>query len=148
MPIVDTGPPFTCPDGRALVQDHCFFVNPTFVSEPAAKAACVEAGAHLAVIRNAEENEKVSLLGRELDAARWIGFEAPPSGSQNDAAAFSWITGAPVTFSNWLDASPAPDPNDNASCAAFYQGTDLYPRPSAWVDRQCASALPSICEAP
>lgn len=147
-PIVDGGPPkITCLEGRALIQDHCFFVNPSFVSQPAAKAACVEAGAHLAVVRSAAENETVSKLGRELDAARWIGLEAPDTGSQNDAASYFWITGIPVTYSNWLDASP-PDPNENTSCAAYYQGTDQYPHPEAWVDRSCATALPSICEAP
>ncbi len=145
--IVDSAPPITCADGRALIVDHCFFVNTSFVSQPAAKAACVEAGAHLAVVRSMDENEQVSKLGRELDAARWIGFEAPDTGSQNDAASYFWITGIPVTYSNWLDASP-PDPNENTSCAAFYQGTDQYPRPEAWVDRNCATALPSICEQP
>ena len=139
-PPLDRTPPFTCPDGEVPRIDRCFLLNPAALDQPNAQAACMEAGAHLATIRNADDNMAASSLGYDSGMARWIGLVGP-DGAMNDAAAFRWITGEAATYTNWLPT----DPNDNQSCVAFYQGSDAN-LPSVWVDRACTAALPSICE--
>lgn len=138
-------PPFTCPDGQVVSVDRCFFLNPTLLDQPSAKAACDEAGAHLAVLRNDEENARVGALGADLDAARWIGFEGPPEGTMNDRAKYAWLTGERFDYTNWRDS----DPNGDSSCVAYFEPQVDEPHAyETWVDRPCAVPFPSICSRP
>ncbi|MFX1507033.1 MAG: lectin-like protein, partial [Promethearchaeota archaeon] len=70
----------------------------------AAKAACESMGGHLVTIADQEENEFVANLADEVDHI-WIGLT-----DENIEGQFQWITGEPVTYTNWL----YPNPNDYA----------------------------------
>lgn len=139
--VVDS--PIACADGEVATFDRCYFLVTTPRSQPAAKASCIEAGAHLVAITSEAENTTAAAIGTGMH--RWIGLEAPPN-PKNDAAAFRWVTNEPVTFAHWSQniGSPAgPDPNQNHSCVALNEDAS-----TSWYDRGCAELYAAICERP
>lgn len=135
---VDAGGALDAADGRATCEglggrafrDHCYFVLPAR-TQPEARLACVEAGAHLATIGDGDEQALVSGLA---GGARWIGLEAKaPSTKRAD---YAWITGEPSTFEFWLENNPDAD----GRCAVLHEAE------SRWADRACDETNVAICE--
>ncbi|MBX7166630.1 MAG: hypothetical protein K1X74_09815 [Pirellulales bacterium] len=62
---------------------------------------------HLAVIGSAEENMVVHAVGSAdpIFSHGWIGLSQPP-GSGEPTADFGWITGEPLTYTNWSGGEP------------------------------------------
>lgn len=68
-----------------------------------AEAEAIENGGHLAAINSSLENDWV-LAHLALDSV-WIGLYQPPE-SLERGGGWSWATGEPMTFTNWLDGEP------------------------------------------
>lgn len=135
-------------------------VVPEGLTWEAAKQRAEEDGGHLVTITSAEENEMVYQLIAE-NAGLWTnvditvtsedGEESPiqvtlgpwiglyqPSGSNEPAGGWTWVTGEPVSYTNWFvqpDGSQQ-EPNDMGGVEHFGQffGQGLGQRASAWND--------------
>jgi hypothetical protein len=89
-----------CP-GASLnsANGHCYEYVAEAVTWLAARDACVNRGAYLATIADADENAFVSTL---CGCDRWIGL--------NDLlveGTFVWVTGEPVAYTNWSPGEPS-----------------------------------------
>ncbi len=105
-----------------------------------ARRACEALGYSLAVIDDAPEDAFVfAELERHGFADTWIGL--------NDRARemdWVWLDGVSVGYTHWDRG----EPNDGGSgedCGVIMTSAG---RASEWDDRACASARPSVCEAP
>jgi hypothetical protein len=94
---------------------HWYFVTDPG-TWPEAEAEAVAAGGHLITINDSVENTvmydtyKEFLLGYSGQVANgaWIGLYQPPGSSEPDGG-WEWISGEPVTFTNWFDGEPSND---------------------------------------
>ena len=73
----------------------------------------------------------------------WIG-----ANDKNFEGNFTWVSGKPLTYTNW-DQDQPDDINPNvgsasADCALYY--FRFVEQSFAWFDRTCDSSLGSICE--
>lgn len=149
-PTIDSAPPPTsvdaadapstiaCSDAEVAFAAGCYSFLKGLLDQRAAKAACSVGDAHLATLGSADENAAFAQL---LDGGTaWIGLESPGL-SQNDAAAFGWVNGEPVTFLGF----PPGEPNDNHRCVVHGSGpvTGV-----GWHTRLCSDTYPAICERP
>ncbi len=104
-----------------------YFINPQFMSGPAAQAYAQSFGANLISVQSAAENADVlTALTNQGFAGQviWIGFsDALLEGS------FVWYDGAPITYSNWAPGEPN-NAGGNENC------TQIYPNGS-WNDLNC-----------
>lgn len=98
----------------------------TFAS---ARSAAVKAGGHLVTIGSAQENafvfDLVNVPGAWTEpnaygmvGGPWIGFAQAPDGAE-PAGGWAWITGEPITYTNWANGEPndfddSPTPEDRA----------------------------------
>ena len=100
-------------------------------------------GGHLATIRNAAENQWVyDTFSGLVQRGLWIGFYDPSKDDNGlpHASNFVWVSGEPVTYTDWGPASgcPYPEPNDGAHSGTheYYTGI-LWPattRAGYWND--------------
>ena len=135
----DARAPDPCRSGERAALGACYFVAQR-ANFDGATVACAEAGAHLVSIASAQENGLVAAIADGGDS--WIGFRSPgPSG--NDAAAFRWIDGTPVTFLGFA----ATEPNEDTTCIAYGRGI-ADPTSTGWFTRPCTELYPAICERP
>jgi hypothetical protein len=143
-PIADAGiPDAALPD--ALLPPCA--TNPNYVANPLttrwyryydmtrtwtqARDICVADGAHLVVIDDADENAYVRSLSSRI---LWIGL--------NDRAVegrFVWVTGAPVTYTNWQSGEPNDYGLSGEDCVEMYTS-------GLWNDESCGDSLRFVCE--
>lgn len=90
--------PMPNPPGTVSFNGHNYLLVTTVMGHANAKAHSESLGGHLVTIGSAPENDFVKNLAQ---AFNWIGF--------NDEAmqgAFVWVTGEPVTYTNWNAGEP------------------------------------------
>jgi hypothetical protein len=92
-----------------------------FITDPGtwleAEAEAVAAGGHLITINDYNENLQMTVMsvpyllpysGPYGDPGAWIGFYQPPGSPEPDGG-WVWISGEPVTFTNWGPGEPSND---------------------------------------
>ncbi len=89
-----------------------------------AKSLAEAAGGHLATISDAEEFREITAMAAEQGLhVLWLGAEAEQL-SDWDSDDFTWITGEPFNFTNWLDGEPNCDLDEEFYLGAYdVQGT-------------------------
>lgn len=112
------------------MNDPCslYFINPQFMTGPAAQAYAQTFGANLISVQSAAENAALlTALSNQGYAGQviWIGF-----GDGASEGNFTWYDGAPVNYSNWAPGEPNNAGGDE-DC------TQIYPDGS-WNDLNCA----------
>ena len=89
-----------------------------FVTDPGtwleAEAEAVAAGGHLVTFNDPTENLIIYVLFDPylplgpVDAGAWIGLYQPPGSTEPDGG-WQWISGEPVTYTNWFTGEPSND---------------------------------------
>lgn len=128
---------------------------PNGISWEAAQAAAVVSGGNLVTISSAEENDFVySLISNRpelwfIDGAGngqgpFIGLYQP-----NNVGDFVWVSGEPVTYTNWAPGEPNNNLNGESVAQFFAQGTlignhwnDVAPAPYASVRGYIVEIVP------
>jgi hypothetical protein len=83
-----------------------------FLTQPGtwdqAEAEAVAAGGHLVTINDAAENAWVTSMFHPVNTpgGPWIGFYQPPGSPEPDGG-WVWISGEPVTYTNWAFLEPS-----------------------------------------
>ena len=129
------------------------FINPTngnryFLTEvlswDEAKAVAVAAGGNLVTINDANENAWLvdTFINQDVNFL-WIGL--------NDTAvesAFEWVSGQPVTFTNWASGEPNNNPNLGGEDLGALNGPlNPFRRPTGtWTDAPNRARLRGIVE--
>ncbi len=107
---------------------HRYFRSNFIKNWPGARDTALGLGAHLATINSEAENNFLS------GAEGWIGF--------NDLAVegtFAWVTGEPVTYTNWFPGEPNNSGNEDYVLKNFYGTTK-------WVDLSSSYFYPFFIE--
>jgi hypothetical protein len=129
VPRADAPPP--CPAGWAASGSSCYLVVAQMLAWDAARAACEQAQAHLVIIDDADENERVRALATRFP--RWLGA----TDAANEGT-WLWVDGTPAGFTDWALFQP-----DNfllnEDCAQ--QAAD-----GSWNDQDCSGAAAFVCE--
>ncbi len=112
------------------MNDPCslYFINPQYMTGPAAQSYAQTFGANLISVQSAAENAAlITALSNQGYAAEvvWIGF-----GDGSSEGNFTWYDGAPVSYTNWSATEPN-DAGGNEDC------TQIYPD-GTWNDLNCA----------
>lgn len=123
-----------CVGGDVTISDpltgHCYLVFNSARQWQAAADFCTGMSMHLVTISSTEENALV----RPSSGFRWIGLE--DTGSEGS---FTWVTGEPLTFTNWNGGEPNGGGDEN--CGGMLNN-------GRWNDFQCSDAWPLVCEFP
>lgn len=135
-----------CVEGNAQAinpdDDTCYLLFSSVITWQAAQAACLAAGATLAVVDNAAEQALVGGLAGSFPAGApdlWLGATDEVSES-----VFVWVDGNAMTFQNWRSGEPNNDgPGSDPENCLVIEG-DTAQR--TWDDRSCLVAAPYICE--
>lgn len=88
---------------------------------------CESKGAHLVTIGSAEENQVVTNL-MIYGSWTWIGFT-----DQEKEGEWAWITGEPVTYTNWASSEPSNSGNEDYAHIRLWKGT--------WNDKDNSSGI-------
>lgn len=122
---------------------HRYYCSATNLNWMDARDAAAASGGYLATIDNAAEN---AFLQPKIGAnVAWIGF--------NDMAtegSFAWVSGDPVTYTNWRSGDPN-DAGGNCSTAGAIGQADftvIHKNDGQWLDRQGCMAYEFIMEVP
>ncbi len=83
---------------------HAYYVSNSDMDWHSAKALCQEKGGHLVTISNLEEN---TFVYENTQGKIWLGFT-----DEELEGNWEWITGEPVSFTNWLPGEPNNSNND------------------------------------
>jgi hypothetical protein len=124
--------PIACTEeGGVRLDGHCYFALGAR-NQPAAKALCAVAGAHLVTITSSAEQGLIATFGKD---DRWIGLESsdPLTGARSS---YKWITGEAMTVDHWEPVNP----NDHAACVVAESADSL------WADRACTEVHMTLCE--
>jgi Lectin C-type domain len=95
-------------------------VGPLPITWPAANAAALAAGGHLATITSAAENTFVFGLVNNVpgfwnfDRGPWLGGHQKPGSTEPDGG-WTWVTGEPFTFTHWQNG-PNNGPSMGPGC--------------------------------
>jgi hypothetical protein len=129
-PPLDTGVT-TCPEPSGKIfGGHCYF--PTMARTWLAnRDVCNTLKAHLVTINTDAEQAFVNSIS---SGDRWIGL-GRAEGSPFEKSSYKWITGEPVSYSNWESS----EPNFSGNCVRL-RGDGL------WADYSCSQTLSAICE--
>jgi hypothetical protein len=123
-----------CTGGNQAIFDpttgHCYLVYNTTRQWQSAADFCLADGTHLVTISSAAENELV----RPSSGFRWIGLE--DIGSEGT---FTWVTGEPLSFTNWNGGEPNGGGGEN--CGGMLNN-------GRWNDFQCGDSWAFVCEFP
>jgi Ca2+-binding RTX toxin-like protein len=85
--------------GTVTLGDRLYFLTPTATSWQNAQTLAQSYGGNLATINSTSENSLLAiLLGNQYP---WIGFNDAQTEGQ-----FEWVSGEPVTFTNWATGEP------------------------------------------
>lgn len=125
----------TCTEAGAILDatsGHCYFPSPLpkgpWIEQ---KAACEEAGAHLATLTS--EQEALFVVPLLTTAGHWFGL------SRIEAGAFSWVTGEPFEYHNWRSSEPN-GYGDSCGLSRTKEGV--------WQDEPCDLFHTALCERP
>ncbi|MFZ5477905.1 MAG: MopE-related protein, partial [Myxococcota bacterium] len=131
--VLDDGAP--CPGTTGAYDDHAYVFVTTDASWAAAAAACDAIGYHLVELADAAEDDWVAGEAYALEGTGWwIGLSDVAT-----EGTFVWQESA-ATYTDWR----AGEPNDyggNEDCGAYATSG------GQWNDKDCAQALPYVCEA-
>jgi hypothetical protein len=138
-PLVDASAP--CPEPGAtlnMFSGHCYFITTSPSDWSASRMECQTRGAHLATIGSPREESFIELWLARLalgaprpDNDHWIGL------SQVDGRPFRWVTGEPLTYTNWVTNEPD---NPPFACARILVN-------GGWADwGGCAGSFAAVCE--
>ena len=83
----------------ATLNGHYYYVHPQPLNWFQARDACAQAGGHLITIASAEENALANSLINYSE--HWVGMT-----DEFVEGSWAWITGEPVTFTNWSPQEP------------------------------------------
>jgi len=81
-----------------IYQGHTYYVSTSRMTWQDAKLLCQEKGGHLVTISDAAEN---NFVYQNTSAASWIGLT-----DEAQEGVWQWITGEPVSYTNWLPGEP------------------------------------------
>ena len=129
-PPIDAAP---CTGGAAAMRDPggtCYILVTGPKVRAEAEAGCVAMGAHLAKIRNAQENATVAALVATTASAFLGGNDLVTEGT------FLWPDGSALTYTNWRTGEP-----NNGGPMATYQEDCIVIQgllAGVWDDRPCA----------
>lgn len=105
-----------------------------------AERDCESDGGHLIVIDDAAENDWMKSIAEAsmtdmttTTQQAWIGL-----GDSATEETFEWVTGAPLTFAQWVDMEPN-DRDDNEDCVQIGAS-------GSWNDDSCEEPLVYVCE--
>jgi hypothetical protein len=149
---------------------HFYALSTVIGTWPEVEAQAVSEGGHLVTIRNKAENDflvQTFLVGRVFceplpTSGPWIGLT-----DAQEEGVFTWVSGEPVTFTNWLESKP--DDHDyrqsgkGEDYVQFFSANDISPvtgifvgqtggADGTWNDQSllrlthCGDALPGIIE--
>lgn len=103
-----------------------------FLTQPGtwdeAETEAVAAGGHLVTINDAAENAWVAATFNPANSGAWIGLYQLP-GSLEPAGGWVWISGEPVTYTNWGPLEP-----NNHTVNEDRAHLGLYPAFDQWND--------------
>lgn len=109
-----------------------------------AKAFCAADGAHLVVIGDELENERIAgriavvAGGSDNRAPHFIGLD-----DQKAAGDYAWIDASPLTFQNWK----LNEPNNSKTMLCLTEDCGVIFASGLWNDLCCVSKQPFVCEA-
>ncbi|XP_078572199.1 uncharacterized protein LOC144859420 [Branchiostoma floridae x Branchiostoma japonicum] len=129
--------PLTCPSGYVQFRDKCYQFSTTQKQYNDAKAVCLAAGGHLAVVKDqATDNFLVSEIRQRGSADTWMGMS-----DQVQEGLWVWEDGSFLTgWTNWSTGQPD-DGSSTEECAHWYPGYNF-----KWNDDQCYHTKYFICE--
>jgi hypothetical protein len=122
----------TCEGGKGRIwsgNGHCYFPVASLSSWNVSRDLCLQNDAQLVTITSAAEQSFVATLVGS--STRWIGF------SKFGAPAFAWISGEPVSFTNWQSG----EPNATGDAAVTIQRGSLL-----WSDEAVSTRHSALCE--
>jgi hypothetical protein len=132
-----------CDDGDLQTFDpgsgHCYMLFQTADDWTSSQGLCSIVGAHLATIKDEDENTLVhELAAGEVDV--WLGGT-----DQEVEDDWHWITGEPMNFEGWrLDPLEPNNGNGNGPENCMIMEADS--ATGTWDDRDCAKTFPYVCE--
>ncbi|CAL8367040.1 unnamed protein product [Boreogadus saida] len=123
-----------CPSPWIPYNGHCFYLNRTKKTWPAAQTECAKSGGSLASIGNIEDKSFViSQLGYVITDELWIGLN-----DRKMEGLFDWIDHNTVLFTSWEKGSPKSS-GANEDCVLL-RGEN-----GNWADRSCTEKHGYVC---
>ncbi|XP_030220618.1 macrophage mannose receptor 1b [Gadus morhua] len=123
-----------CPSPWIPYNGHCFYLNRTKKTWPAAQTECGKSGGSLASIGNIEDKSFViSQLGYVVTDELWIGLN-----DRKMEGLFDWIDHNTVLFTSWEKGSPKSS-GANEDCVLL-RGEN-----GNWADRSCTEKHGYVC---
>jgi cysteine-rich repeat protein len=114
------------------VSHHCYFFSVAAAPWDVAKAACEEAGYHLAVITSQAE---MDFLKNVSAADNWLG-------GKKANGAWTWVTNEPWSYAPWEPGQPS----NNGDCIEL--GCAAEGDAGVINDQECATVSAYLCEQP
>lgn len=91
-----------------IYNGHSYFLTAPGIWD-VAEAEAVSEGGHLVTMNDAAENAWVTSIFGHYPGGRWIGLYQLP-GSPEPGGGWVWISGEPVTYTNWGAGEPSNSP--------------------------------------
>lgn len=136
-------PPGACIAGWTWTLNRCYKVGRA-KNYAAAEKACVDEGAMLAVIEDAEENNAVAALAFDATDNRpfvWIG-----SRRANNAASWTNADGTATSYTNWHNNHPESKEHHDCALLGAWKSSTMDKK---WVGSHCLWSEPGyVCERP
>lgn len=137
------------PKDALIYNEHSYYIYSNVVETwEAAKAYCEALGGHLAVINDVAENSALYKYKVQKGYATvYLGLT-----DANHEGEWTWVTGEPVTYTNWYKGYPCNEPNNGLSSpvenyAELWNGTNLTRNHAyTWNDATFPKGSAFICE--
>lgn len=131
-------------DAVKSADNHCYrgFDEADFEG---AQADCIERGAHLVTISNANENEIASGF---VDNSKFIGAFEMIDAMDDSAGTYEWVTGEAFTYESWEEDQPDRDATrcSDYSASYCYAHCAVIDSAGRWNDTLCDVEDGYICE--
>jgi len=133
--------PFIVESGESQVEGdyngHRYVLVNQNMTWPQAKSYAESIGGYLVTIGDEGENKFVNDLARTagITDAHWIGFS-----DEATEGTFVWVTGEPVTYTNWNSGEPNNAYGAGESYGEFWYNTDT------WNDAPISETIPFVVE--
>ncbi|XP_042869527.1 macrophage mannose receptor 1-like isoform X1 [Penaeus japonicus] len=127
-----------CRDNDVAYKGSCYMFPGLTHSWQDAKGVCEASDSHLVALNDRFESAFLSSYLSELGERAWIGMSGAIA--EDGSVTFDWVTGEPVTFTNWAEYEPAPN---HGTCVA---ASGRLETPGLWEIRECTDNFQYVCE--
>ena len=115
------------PDDAVYFNGHAYKIIAQTVTWTEAKTQCENMGGHLVTITSQEEQNFMNSFVQDKANLFWIGLHL-------NQGTWEWITGEPLSYTNWGSGEPNSDFNNTEFCVDMYGRPDRYFHLGEWND--------------